>query len=197
VHDDDSPADVPADNHYVHVAATAKCLAYTAGSETWNLQQVAGITPAELSSTLVSELQRESSNLVMSFARRIRTFHGATRGGEWIDTIRFRDWLQNDLQLRILEVLTSVPKIAYTDGDINIIHNGLIAGLKNAQSRGGIAPTEYDPDGNPIPGFTTSVPRANELTAIQRHSRRLEDVEFWARLAGAVHFVGIHGNLRP
>ena len=197
VHDDDTPLSAPADNRYAHIAAAAKSLAYPAGSESWNLQLISGITPAELSSTLMTSLQEGSSNLITRFARRIRTLNGATRGGEWIDTIRFRDWLQNDLQLRILEVLTSAPKLSYTDNEIALIHSALKAGLKNAQDRGGVAPSEYDGQGNYIPGFTTRVPSAASLTAAQRHSRRLEDVTFSARLAGAIHFVHIRGALRP
>ena len=187
----------PQDNHYAHIAATARTLVYPAGSETWNLKNISSITPGALSTTLFRMFEEGNSNWIERIAGTVRTRNGKVRGGEWIDTIRFRDWLQNDLQLRILEVLTSKSKIAYTDAEIDIIHNALIAGLKNAQRRGGIAPNEYDESGNPVPGFTTSVPNASSLTARQRHSRRLEDVTFQARLAGAIHFVHVRGNLSP
>ncbi|MCL1987419.1 MAG: DUF3383 domain-containing protein [Firmicutes bacterium] len=197
IYDNDTAETAPADNHFAHVAVTAKALSHHAGTETWAHKQVAGIEPEKLSSNLFRQLQEGNSNTIPRIARIIRSFHGKTRGGEWIDTIRFRDWLQNDLQLRIIEAMTADPKVHYTDQGIAKIHNALIAGLKNAQRIGGIAPDEWDSEGNPHKGFTTSVPRARDLTSRERHSRELKDVRFSARLAGAIHFVQISGNLYP
>ena len=47
-------------------------------------------------------------------------FGGKTGGGEWIDVIRFRDWLQNDMQVRVVNLLIVNPKIPYTDNGIGL-----------------------------------------------------------------------------
>ena len=120
---------------------------------------------------------------------------GKTASGEWIDLIRFRDWLQNDMQVRVVNLLVTNKKIPYTDGGIGLVQNQMIASLKAGQQAGGIAPTEYDEDQNEIPGYVTKVPLAANLTAVQKASRKLKGVSFQARIAGAIHMVEINGNL--
>ena len=71
----------------------------------------------------------------------------------------------------------------------------MVYALKRGQAMGGIAPTEYDEDGNATPGYTTTVPRARDLTQAERASRQLKGCKFTARLAGAIHYVEVHGTL--
>ena len=61
--------------------------------------------------------------------------------------------------------------------------------------RGGIAEDQYNSNGDLIPGFTTSVPLAADLTDEQKKSRVLVDVKFSALLAGAIHVVEVTGSL--
>lgn len=195
VNDNDEIEDIPQSNHYVHIAAIAKCLAFPSGSETWNLQTVAGVVPSQLSSTLRRNLIDNNSNFISRNAGRIVTRNGRTRGGEWIDVIRGRDWLENDMQLRIFNLLLTLPKVPFTDAGIALVQNAMIDSLKSARDRGIVAHDEYDVDGNLIVGFTTSVPLAASLTQTQRASRILTDCVFTARLAGAIHVVIANGTL--
>ena len=103
--------------------------------------------------------------------------------------------LQNDMQVRVVNLLIVNPKIPYTDNGIGLVENQMLASLKDGQKYGGIAPTEYDADGNAIPGYTTSVPLAADLTSAQKASRILKDCKFSARIAGAIHVVEIKGCL--
>ena len=195
VHDDDTPATTEIANHYVHVAAVAKCLAFPSGSETWNLQTVAAIFPSHLSSTLRLQFEDNNSNFTSRNAGRNVTRNGVTRGGEWIDVIRGRDWLENDMQLRLFNLLLMNPKIPFTDPGIALVQNEMIASLKSATERGIVAVDEYDEDGILIPGFVTSVPLSASITATQKASRILSDCTFHARLAGAIHAVRVDGTL--
>ena len=120
---------------------------------------------------------------------------GKVRAGEWIDVIRFRDWLKNDMQLRILNLKVKRPKIPYTDKGIGLVHNQVIASLKEGRRRGGIAEDQYNSEEELIPGYITSVPKAADLTDEQRHSRTLEGVKFSALLAGAIHVTKVEGFL--
>ena len=94
-----------------------------------------------------------------------------------------------------MNLLIINPKIPYTDGGIGLVENQMLASLKDGQKYGGIAPTEYDADGNTIPGYATSVPLAADLTGEQKASRTLTGCRFSARLAGAVHLAEIEGSL--
>ena len=67
--------------------------------------------------------------------------------------------------------------------------------LKKGQDIGGIAPTEYDTDGNMVSGYSITVPRASDLTETERKSRKLKGCRYSARLAGAIHAVEIEGFL--
>ncbi len=195
INDDDAPGDVPQANAYLHVAAAAKCLSYPAGSETWAFKKLASVYPSEISSTLINALVDGHSNYFMQYAERNITMHGQVRAGEWIDTIRGRDWLQNDMQLRIVNLLLMNPKIPYTNSGIALVQNEMIASLKAARDRGIVAEDEYDEDEVLVPGFTTSVPNSLNITATQKASRVLTDCKFSARLAGAIHAVRVDGSL--
>lgn len=195
INDDEQPGDGPTANAYLHVAMTAKCLSYPAGSETWAFKQLASVYPSEISSTLKKVLTEGHSNYFTQYAGRNITMNGQVRAGEWIDVIRGRDWLQNDMQLRLFNLQLKEPKIPYTNSGIAKAQNEMIASLKAGQDRGIVAENEYDTDGNLVPGFTTSVPNSQSLTATQKASRVLQDCKFTARLAGAIHAMDIGGNL--
>ena len=195
VTDDQHPEDVPQSNHYCHVAATARGLSFPAGSETWAFQRVAAVEPSELSTTIQNELERAHSNWIDRRAGRIVTRNGITRSGEWLDVVRGRDWLQNDMQLRIFSLLLMRPKIPFTNSGIALVENAMLASLKAAQERGIVAPDEYDADGNRVPGFVVRVPNAMSLTPTEKASRVLRGCTFTARIAGAIHAVVVSGTL--
>lgn len=188
--------DVPAENKYgMAVAMAAKAMHYHAGEETWALKALAAVTPSKLSSNFINKLTKANLSYVLTVASKNVTMGGKTNYGEWIDVIRFRDWLQNDMQVRVVNLLIVNPKIPYTDNGIGLVENQMLASLKDGQKFGGIAPTEYDADGNANQGYVTSVPLASELTSSQKASRVLENCKFSARLAGAIHLVEISGSL--
>ncbi len=93
------------------------------------------------------------------------TMNGKVVAGEWADVIRFRDWLKNDMQVRVVNLFVTRPKVPYTDSGIGLVQNQMLASLKAGQDVGGIAEEEFDEDGNSIPGYTTSVPLAASLSA--------------------------------
>ena len=195
INDNDLPLDVPVENSYLHVGAVAKCLSFPAGSETWAFKQLAALHPTDISSTTKKILTDGHSNFFAQYAGRNITMNGQVRSGEWIDVIRGRDWLHNDMQLRIFNLMLLRPKIPYLNTDIATVENAMKASLNAATGRGIVAPDEFDADGNLIPGFTTSVPNAASLTATQRASRVLTDCKFTARLPGAVHVAEINGSM--
>lgn len=183
------------DNDYAYVALTAKCLNYTPGSETWALKTLVGITAAQLSSGKMKNLSSSNITYYTTYADRDVTQGGKTTYGEWIDVIRFRDWLQNDMQIRIFDLLAKNVKIPYTDEGIALVQNQMIASLKQGQINGGIANTEFDDDENEIPGYVVTVPLAANISDGQKKSRILTDCKFRARLAGAIHVVDVYGTL--
>lgn len=187
---------VPNENKYgMAVAMATKAMCYHAGTETWALKALELVAPAQLGTAFVEKLAKANITYVMNVASKNVTMGGKTNGGEWIDVIRFRDWLQNDMQVRVVNLLVANPKIPYTDSGIGLVENQMLASLKDGQAYGGVAPTEYDASGAAIQGYVTSVPLAADLTNVQKSSRVLEGCKFSARLAGAIHLVEITGSL--
>lgn len=183
------------DNPYAHVAWMAQCFQYDPGSETWAYKTLNGVEPADLLNSDMSQIEDEGLNYYISCAGKNITRTGKMAGGEWIDVIRFRDWLKNQIQLKIYNLFVSNPKIPYTDGGITLVENQMEAVLKEGQRIGGIADTEYDADENPVHGYTVTVPRAADLSSEQRANRKLTGVKFTARLSNAIHVVELVGNL--
>lgn len=187
--------DIPDANLYENVAFVAKWLNYSSGSETSAFKSLSSIYPSELTGTEMKLLAEKNLNYFITVGNKNITMNGKTVGGEWADVIRFRDWLKNDMQLRVVNLFVTRPKVPYTDSGIALVQNQMIASLKASQDAGGIAETEFDADGNEIPGFVTSVPLSASLSASEKASRRLTKCKFKARLAGAIHFAELKGSL--
>ena len=187
--------DVPEANWYMNVAWVAKWLYYDTGSETAAFKALASVYPSNLSSTEMKALADASLNYFITVGNKNISMNGKVAAGEWADIIRFRDWLKNDMQVRVVNLFVTRPKVPYTDSGIGLVQNQMIASLKSGQDRGGIAEEEFDEDGNSIPGYTTSVPLASSLTASEKASRKLTKCKFKSRLAGAIHFAELDGSL--
>ncbi len=184
-----------ADSDYPECALMARCFSILPGGETWANKKLSGVIADDLSETSAQAIFGKNGNTFEKFRNVTISQNGKVAAGEWIDVIRFRDWLQEEAQTRIFDALVNNNKIPYTDAGIAIIEAHLRAALELGQKRGGIAPTEYDSSGNKNLGFVIEVPLASDISAGQKASRILEDVEFTARLAGAIHVVEIRGSL--
>jgi hypothetical protein len=187
--------EIPEANKYINVAFAAKWLYYDPGSETTAFKMLNVVKPCDLSSTNTAKLVAKNLNYYLRVGNRNVTMLGKTMSGEWADVIRFRDWLKNDMQTRVVNLFIMNPKVPYTDNGIALVQNQMIASLQRGQDMGGIARDEFDEYGNKIPAFATSVPLASSMTPSERASRRLTNCKFSARLSGAIHFAEIKGSL--
>lgn len=185
----------PDTNSYAALALMAKCFGYDPGTETWHLKNLSVISPSMLSTTQKEDLERKNINRFLRYGGSNCSIGGTMLSGEWIDVIRFRDWLKNEIQVSVFNALKVNRKVPYTDAGITLIEGVMDSALKNGQDIGGIASTEYDDDDNPIYGYSVVVPKASDLTETERKSRKLTGCKWSARLAGAIHAVEIGGNL--
>ena len=187
--------EIPAANQFLNVAWVAKWLNYESGSETSAFKQLASVYPSALTTSEMKALAEAHLNYFITVGSKNLSMNGQVMAGEWADIIRFRDWLKNDMQVRVCNLFVVNPKIPYTDGGIALVQNQMIASLKSGQNAGGIAQSEYDEDGSEIPGYQTSVPLAASISAAEKASRKLTKCKFKARLAGAIHFAELKGSL--
>lgn len=185
----------PAENQYAALAWMAKCFGYNPGTETWYLKELSTIVPSALSTDQKKKLGEDHINTFLRYAGCNCTIGGFMLSGEWIDVIRFRDWLKAEMQSRVFNALKTNRKVPFTDNGIGLIEGAMEGTLKDGQDIGGIALTEYDTDDNEITGFHVFVPKASDLTEAERKSRKLSGCRYTARLAGAIHIVEIEGFL--
>lgn len=61
------------------------------------------VTPSKLNSTAINKLKAVNFNYVITVASKNVTQGGKTNAGEWIDIVRFRDWLQNDMSQLLID----------------------------------------------------------------------------------------------
>jgi hypothetical protein len=190
---------------WYHGAAGAEALdaavqssrfAFYPGQETWANARLAGISYDTLREDQAQAAANKNANTFEPFRNFAITQGGKVAAGEWIDVIRFRDWLVEQIKVNVMsQIVNAGGKIPYTDDGIQIIVNGVQAALRLGQQRGGIAPDELDEANNKVPGYKISAPRSMNISANDKANRILRDLKFSARLAGAIHAVQIQGSL--
>ena len=183
-------------DQFPEVAAMSRAFTILPGGETWADMKLAAVSAPPLSETAYINITAKNGNTFEAFRNVAITQNGITAGGEWIDVIRFRDWLCEEIRTNTFNAFIDT-RIPYTDAGIAVVRQGLIQALTLGVTRGGIAPPvpPADVKGTVIPSFTTSVPRALDVSQSDRAARILRDVTFTARLAGAIHAVEIRGSL--
>lgn len=180
---------------YPELAVMARCFSILPGGETWANKRLGGVITDKLRETEANAIFSKNGNTFEPFRNLAITQNGKVAAGEWIDVIRFRDWLQEDMQVRLFSLLINNNKIPYTDEGIRLIEAQMRASLELGQRRGGISPTQYDEYDNPIPGFTISMPLAANISFNDKANRVLNDAKFTAYLAGAIHKINVNGTL--
>lgn len=180
---------------YPDAAWAGRVFTIQPGGETWALKSLASITPSTLTATQKQTIVNKGGNTFEFYQSQVAlTNPGKTAAGEWIDVIRFRDWLKDTIQVNMVQMLINRDKVPYTDQGIQLCVNNLRKSLQEGQNVGGIAPDELDAAGKTVPGFVITYPRSAELASSIKASRTLS-LGFQARLAGAIHVVNVDGAL--
>ncbi len=180
---------------YPDAAWAGRVFTIRPGGETWALKQLASVTPSPLTSTQKQTVVSKGGNTFEFYQEQIAlTNPGKVAAGEWIDVIRFRDWLKDTIQVNMTQMMINRDKVPYTDAGIQLCVNNLRKSLQEGQNVGGIAPDELDASNTTVPGFVITYPRSVELAPSIKASRVLA-LGFTARLAGAIHVVEITGAL--
>ena len=171
---------------YADAGLVGRCAPLPPGSETWAYKTIAGVEADQFTDGEINNLDTKNANYYITMGGISVTVNGKVSGGEYIDIIRFIDWLQARMAERIYGTITSVDKIPYTDGGITVVENDMRAVLEAGVKAGGIASSQ---------DYTITVPKAIEISPADKAARRLTGLKFTAKLAGAIHAVEITGNV--
>ncbi|CAB3635647.1 DUF3383 family protein [Achromobacter pestifer] len=180
----------------LEAAVSANRFTFYPGGETWANTRLSGVTYDNLSEGQALAAHAKNANTFEQMRNFAVTQNGKVAAGEWIDVIRGRDWLAEQVKINVAsQLINANGKVPYTDVGIQILVNGIRQALLLGQSRGLVAPDEIDDAGRKIPGFVINVPRAASISSNDKANRILRDLTFSARLAGAIHVAEIKGNL--
>ena len=182
-------------NAFIHVAYMAKCFTYEPGTETWAYKTLTNITAGSYTKTQIDAIKAAGVNCYALIGGRTVTYDGATVSGEWIDVMRYCDYLASAIQESVYSLLASTVKVPYNAAGLTAIESAIRKVLTKGQSDGCIDGTDFLENGTSVPGFTVTIPDITTISSATRATRTLNGVSFSARLSGAVHVVEIVGTL--
>lgn len=160
-------------------------LPFNPGSETWKFKTIQGSAADYLTATQSGFAKGKNANTYETYAGVPITGEGVMADGEFIDVIRFVDWLKSRMQERIFSKLANAAKIPYTDAGAAIIENEIRAQLQAGVRVGGI------PEGQ----YVITVPKVADQNPNDRAVRYMPGFTFTAVLANAIHKTQIKGTV--
>lgn len=174
----------PETSAFADGAWAGACLPLDPGSETWAFKTLAGVDYTTMTATHRTNALAKNANIHERTAGVSHTYNGTVAGGEYVDVIRGRDWLEAVMSEDIFEALANARKIPFTDAGISVIE-----GIIKAKLTAGVASGLLAAD--PAPAVT--VPKAADVSSGDKALRKLTGVKFDATLAGAIHATTISG----
>lgn len=172
---------------FVDAAVAGRVLQLEPGSETWEYKTLAGVTARPLTATHIVNLKAKSSNYYETVAGvNVTRGGGVVAAGEYIDTVRGRDWLEARIAEGIFEAKANADKIPFTDGGVSII-TGIVRNVLQEGVNVGLLSND------PAPKVTA--PKVSTVSAGNKAARHLPDVKFDAILAGAIHTTAVSGSI--
>lgn len=186
-----------AEMEYPDMALMSYCFTFYPGAENWNLKKLSGVSHSPLSEGDFIAAKNKNCTTFENFNDSFSvTQGGKVAGGEWIDVIRFRDWLLQEIQINATSaMINAYGKLPYTNAGIEVIGQAIRQAMDLGVSRGGIAPVELDKDSKEVKNYMITLPKAASISDNNKAQRILQDVKFGARLAGAINVTEIKGNL--
>jgi hypothetical protein len=167
-------------------AWAGKCLPFDPGSEDWKFKLLAGVTTVALTDTQAQNADGKNVNTYQLISGVGTTGEGVVADREFIDVIRFRDWLAATMSVDIFTALTQSKKIPYTDEGAAVIETQVRQRLEVGVTVGGIARD---------PAYTVTVPKVATQSTADRQSRKMRNITWTAQLAGSIHSLVISGTV--
>jgi Protein of unknown function (DUF3383) len=155
------------------------------GSAIYADKTLAGPLVDTFTETQRANLLSHNANGYESVASLNLTFEGTSADGEYLDAIVGDDWVQNDMQIRIFNVIVGSDKIEYEDTGIARIAAAVRASLAAA-----VAYKIYAANPKPV----VSVPLAASVSSTDKAARTLS-VSWTAVRSGAIQKVNVVGTV--
>lgn len=166
---------------------------------TLKFKQEPGITAETLSESQAVALRAKHCNVFINYNNGAAIIQeGVMCGGFFFDERHSLDWLQNNIQTKLFNILFTAPtKIPQTDPGIHILVTGVEDGMIEGINNGMIAPGKWNSSavfgqlksGQFLPkGYYVWAPSVDTQDESIRAQRIAPTIQAAVKLAGAVHF---------
>lgn len=172
---------------------------------TLKFKQEPGVTAESLNETQAAALKAKNCNVFVNYSNDTAIIQeGVMASGDFFDERHGLDWLQNDLQTAVYNLLyTSTTKIPQTDQGINRIVTTINDRMEQAVVNGLCAPGQWNgpafgalESGQYLAaGYYTYAPPVSTQSQADREARKSPTIQVAAKLAGAVHFANVIVNV--
>jgi len=168
-----------ADSHK-EAAWVGKCAPETPGTITWKFKNLFGIIVDSLTDAQIAYATGKNCNLYVNIGGLDITVEGNMSNSEtnFIDQQRGEHWLVARITEAVFAVLVNNKKVPFTNAGIDSVSAEILKvlriGIANGLLSGDVSPTVTAPD-------------VSTISAANKTSRILPDIEFTGTLAGAIH----------
>ncbi|MGY3186448.1 DUF3383 family protein [Lysinibacillus sp. TE18511] len=173
-----------------HAALIGQVGSQPVGSVSWKFKTLKFVTPQDLTPTQLNDIHTGGAFAYVTKAGIDQTSEGKMISGEYIDVIHGKDWVKLNIEQQVQYLLSTNPKIPYTDSGIAQIESAVRTVLEIAGQNGIIA---TDDAGQYL--YTITAKGRNEVLASDRAARKYNGLSFRFELEGAIHEAGIHGEI--
>ena len=195
-------------NNFTHIGIMGYAMGQTSNlansSYTLALKEIPGVTTDNFTSIQVSAIKSNNGNVYINRGSYYNMYEsGTVFSGAWFDEIIQLDKLVNEIQLAVMDLLYSRPKIAQTEGGIATILATISEPCNQAVKTGFIAPGKWT--GGNILGLSTNdylpdgyLALADSLetqSAADRAARKAPNIYLPIKLAGAIQSVVVSINV--
>jgi hypothetical protein len=156
------------DTEWVDAAWFGKMLPKDPGSANWAWQTLTGVPVDTLTQTQVANLITQNGNWFEKM-KTAEVFTGIAVGGQYIDIIRGRDWLESNMNTDFVDALASAEKIPMSQEGIEISRTIAEGRLRKSVKQGIVVAGSFevdallideDPD-DPATAFVSDTDKAN------------------------------------
>lgn len=169
---------------FMGAAWMGRLLPLNPGSATWKFKTLSGVPALIFTATQRANLRTRGANGNENVSGVNVTFEGTAFSGDFLDAIVGDDWVASTMQVNIFNVMAGSNKLEFEDTGVAIIESAVRATLKLAVERKVYA-------ASPPPVVT--VPLVASLSASNKSTRTLVNVNWTATRSGAIHITAVQG----
>lgn len=166
---------------------------------TLKFKQEPGIVAETLNENQATALNNKNCNVFVNYNNGVAIIQqGVMSGGYFFDERQGLDWLQNNVQTNLFNILyTSPTKIPQTDDGVHVLVTGVEGAMVDGVNNGLIAPGVWNSSavfgqlqqGQYLPkGYYVYAPSVSSQNEAIRAQRIAPTIQAAVKLAGAVHF---------